>query len=122
MEREQKPDEYADPKNTAGGELSAAIDRLWVRFQPEIRSRVELLKTAAAACAANALSANDRADAVDAAHKLAGSLGTFNLTRGTELAREFEVLASGDETLDGAAAKRLATIAAELGVLIEGRK
>ncbi len=121
MEREQKPDEHADPKLAASGELSAAIDRLWVRFLPEIRTRVELLKSAAAACAANSLSADDRAEAIAAAHKLAGSLGTFNLTRGTELAREFEVLASRDETPEGTAAKRLATIAAELGILIESR-
>ena len=31
-----------------------------------------------------------------AAHKLAGTLGTFNLARGTELAREFELLFSAE--------------------------
>jgi len=102
--------------------LSAAIDLLWIRFLPEIRKRVDLLKTAAAACAANALSADERGEAAAAAHKLAGSLGTFNLTHGTELAREYEVLASRDETLNAKAAKRLATIASELGILVEGRK
>jgi hypothetical protein len=44
------------------------------------------------------------------------------LTHGTELAREYEVLASRDETLNAKAAKRLATIASELGILVEGRK
>ena len=122
MEHEQKPQEHADTKIAASGDLSAAIDLLWIRFLPEIRKRVDLLKTAAAACAANALSADERGEAAAAAHKLAGSLGTFNLTRGTELAREFEVLASQDQTLDAIAAKRLATIASELGILVEGRK
>jgi HPt (histidine-containing phosphotransfer) domain-containing protein len=122
MEYEQKPQEHAEAKIAASGDLSAAIDALWARFLPEIRKRVELLKTAAAACAANNLSAQDRGEAVAAAHKLAGSLGTFNLTHGTELAREYEVLASRDETLNAKAAKRLATIASELGILVEGRK
>lgn len=116
------PHEHTDTKIAASGDLSAAIDVLWARFLPEIRKRVELLKTAAAACAANNLSAEDRGEAVAAAHKLAGSLGTFNLARGTELAREFEVLASRDETPDAIVAKRLATIASDLTILVESRK
>ena len=122
MDREPKPEDHAETNPFAAGDLSAAIDQLWIRFLPEIRTRVDLLKTAAAACAASALSAGERAEAVAAAHKLAGSLGTFNLKGGTELAREFELLASRGETIDATAAKRLAAIASELGILVEGRK
>ncbi len=122
MDHKQEPEQRADTKIAAGGSLSAAIDLLWVRFLPEIRTRVELLKAASAACAANTLSAGMRAEAISAAHKLAGSLGTFNLSRGTELAREFEVLTSRDGAPDATAADRLAAIASELGVLVESRK
>jgi HPt (histidine-containing phosphotransfer) domain-containing protein len=122
MNHEQEPEQSADTKIAAGDALSAAIDLLWVRFLPEIRMRVELLKTASAACAANSLSADMRAEAAAAAHKLAGSLGTFNLARGTELAREYEVLTSRDGAPDTTAANRMATIASELGTLVESRK
>ena len=55
-----------------------------------------------------------------AAHKLAGVLGTFGLTKGTILAREAEMLYSGDA--DPASAPQLAEIAAQLQALIASRK
>ncbi len=58
---------------------------------PEIRERVAVLEAAATAVAAKKLTAARREKAQAAAHKLAGVLGTFSLTRGTVLARELEV-------------------------------
>jgi HPt (histidine-containing phosphotransfer) domain-containing protein len=122
MDHKQLPEQRADTKISKDGALSAAIDLLWVRFLPEIRTRVELLKTAAAAGGSNSLSTDMRTEAAAAAHKLAGSLGTFNLTRGTELAREFEVLTSRDGAPDATAANRMAAIASDLAILVESRK
>jgi len=57
--------------------------------------------------------------AVDSAHKLAGVLGTFGLPRGTDLAREAEVL-FGQPTPPGKVdIERLQVLLAELTTLID---
>ena len=102
--------------------LSQAIDGLWERFLPDIRERVAVLEAAAKAVAEEKLSAKQRDAAQAAAHKLAGVLGTFGLTRGTVLARELE-LTFARESLPGPdAIAKLAEIAAELRSIVETRK
>jgi HPt (histidine-containing phosphotransfer) domain-containing protein len=114
-----KPETQTETNTASTENLSAAINQLWIRFKPEIRKRVGLLQTAAAA---RGQSAALREESVGAAHKLAGALGTFSLDRGTDLAREYELLASRDGVLEEAVCERLAEIAAELGVIVDGRK
>ncbi len=53
-----------------------------------------------------------------AAHKLAGVLGTFDLTRGTILAREAEMLYSGEADTNPEDAARLTVIAAQLRAIV----
>jgi HPt (histidine-containing phosphotransfer) domain-containing protein len=98
--------------------ISAALERLWIRFLPEIKARVEILESAAHALAAGKLSPTQRESAASAAHKLAGTLGTFSLARGTELARELEQLYAGGE---GPSPEQAAQSARELRGMIEGR-
>jgi HPt (histidine-containing phosphotransfer) domain-containing protein len=105
----------------ASSDLSEALDRLWARFLPEIRERVRVLENAAATLAAGALTPQERDSAHAMAHKLAGVLGTFNLARGTELAREAELMYGREEGPDPASAPRLAIISAELRSLVESR-
>ncbi|HEV2484308.1 MAG TPA: Hpt domain-containing protein [Terracidiphilus sp.] len=112
----------SSPSPAAAPNIAAALDLLWTRFQPEIWNRVELLAIAAAACAANELTAAQREAAHDAAHKLAGTLGTFNLAHGTDLAREFELLTSGEDAPDSATVERMVSIAVELRTIIDSRK
>jgi len=102
--------------------LTEAINRLWAQFLPQMRGRVDTLETAAAAFAANKLSSAQQVQANDAAHKLAGALGSFGLTKGTVLARELEIMYSRESGPDSALAARLGQIAAELRTLIENRK
>ena len=83
----------ATPSNPA---MAAALARLWTRFLPEIENRVGLLETAAAALSVGTLTAEQREAAHDAAHKLAGTLGTFGLHRGTDLARQVELYFAGE--------------------------
>lgn len=103
-------------------DLSAALDQLWTRFLPEIRQRVDILQDAAVACAANQLSSQQRTAAHAAAHKLAGTLGTFNLAHGTGLAREFELAVASEEIPGAELANRLADLAGELRSVIESRE
>ena len=100
--------EHAPP-----AELNEALDRLWKQFLPQIEERVDLLEAASEALTAGKLSDERRDAAQAAAHKLAGVLGTFGLTKGTILAREAEMLYAGDDA-DPAAAAQLTDIAARL--------
>jgi len=103
-------------------DLAAALDKLWTRFLPEIRARVSILEAAAESAAANALTAEQQQAAASAAHKLAGVLGTFNLSRGTAIARELELLYSAEAPPGPGPASRLASASAELRSLVESRK
>jgi len=62
-----------------------------------------------------------RAVGADAAHKLAGILGTFGLPRGTDLAREAEVTLEKESPLTTEDIDRLRFLARELGLLIAQR-
>ena len=122
MKSNDQPETSATSGNTAPPDLASAIDLLWVRFQPEIRKRVEVLEVAATACSTSQLSDEQREAAHAAAHKLAGTLGIFNLARGTDLAREFEVLSSKEDATGPAQSDRLKAIAAELRTIVDNRK
>ncbi|MGA2170120.1 MAG: Hpt domain-containing protein [Terracidiphilus sp.] len=102
--------------------LAAALDRMWVQFLPQIEERVAILETAAQAFAANQLSIEQHQAANAAAHKLAGVLGTFGLSRGTALARELEIMYSRENGPDPALGPRLASIAAELRTIVAARE
>jgi HPt (histidine-containing phosphotransfer) domain-containing protein len=102
--------------------MNDAIDSLWAKFLPQMRERVAILETSATAFAADQLPDAQRSAASTAAHKLAGVLGTFGLTRGTVLARELEIMYSQENGPDPATASKFAEIAAELRTLVESRK
>ena len=102
--------------------LSEALDRMWARFLPQMQERVDTLDATAQAFAAGLLSVDQQQEAHSAAHKLAGVLGTFGLTRGTVLARELEIVYSRQNDLDPELAARLASTAAELRTIIAERK
>ncbi len=102
--------------------LSEALDRMWARFLPQMQERVDTLDATAQAFAAGPLSVDRQQEAQSAAHKLAGVLGTFGLTRGTVLARELEIIYSQQNDPDSELAARLASIAAEIRTIIATRK
>jgi HPt (histidine-containing phosphotransfer) domain-containing protein len=102
--------------------LTDALDRLWNQFLPQIEERVAAMERANTALVAGKLHDDQRAAANAAAHKLAGVLGTFGLTKGTIMAREAEIIYSGDVEAEPAVASRLAEIVDELRVLIANRK
>jgi HPt (histidine-containing phosphotransfer) domain-containing protein len=102
--------------------MTEALNRLWNQFKPEMEERVGVLDAANQALAVDKLSMDWRAEANSAAHKLAGTLGTFGLTRGTVLAREAEVIYSGDAEPDPNSLPRLEEIAHELRAIIANRK
>ena len=108
-----------DPAGTPS--LNEALDRLWAQFMPQMQDRLEKLEGAAQALAAGELRDAQRHEAHDAAHKLAGVLGTFGLTKGTILAREAEIVYSGDPEPDPSLAAHLIAGAEELRAMIAAR-
>jgi HPt (histidine-containing phosphotransfer) domain-containing protein len=102
--------------------LAGALDALWTRFLPEMTGRVQLLEETARAATANQLTSIQREEAHAAAHKLAGVLGTFGLTRGTVLARELELMYEQNNGRDRAQAEQLTAIASELRTIVSTRK
>ena len=102
--------------------LAGALDALWAKFLPEMEERVARLETASAAFSQSSLSEDQQEAAHSAAHKLAGVLGTFGLTRGTELARELELMFSRRIGHDPAFGARMTEIAAQLRSIVASRK
>lgn len=101
----------------ANEQLKLLLLKLWETSKATIAERLETIRQAQAQMAKNALKAVERKNAVDAAHKLAGILGTFGLPEGTELARQVEEgLAVPGE---GLTAEALDALVKQLAVLID---
>ena len=95
---------------------------MWASHRSQILERVAVLEAAASAVIAKKLTASECAAAHAAAHKLAGTLGMFNLERGTDLARELEHAYSPESAPDAVSGAHLASLAAELRTMIESRR
>lgn len=118
------PGRSAQPAETAlpaDGTISKALDQMWTRHRSEILERVAVLEVAASAVTAKTLTEAEREAAQAAAHKLAGTLGMFNLARGTDLARELDLTYSSESALAAVSGKHLISLAAELRTMIESR-
>lgn len=99
--------------------LNSMLAALWVRSRHTVVERAELLQVAANLWVKNSLDEPTRMRAVDSAHKLAGVLGTFGLPRGTDLAREAEVLFGQVANTGREEVERLQELMSELTHLIE---
>jgi HPt (histidine-containing phosphotransfer) domain-containing protein len=99
--------------------LQSMISALWERSRHTVVERAARLRTAGDLLSDNRLDHATQQSAVDSAHKLAGVLGTFGLPRGTDLAREAEML-FGQSTPPGKVEiERLQLLLAELTTLID---
>lgn len=111
----------SDPKDPESPQqkLHLMLAGLWERSRKAVAERVEILREAKRLADKNMLDEAARLRAVDAAHKLAGVLGTFGLPRGTDLAREVEVTFGEQTKLSPAELNRLESILRELDVLVQ---
>ena len=111
-------DSPAPGPSTHEQKLQAMLAALWERSRHTVAERALQLREAAKLMQQNRLDEAARLSAVDSAHKLAGVLGTFGLPRGTELAREAEVLFGQRTRPQPAVVERLQLLMAELIILI----
>jgi HPt (histidine-containing phosphotransfer) domain-containing protein len=101
--------------------LAEAMSRLWAQFLPQIEERVSTLESAAVALAEGSLTPAQCEQASSAAHNLAGVLGTFGLDRGTELAREAELLYSSGPSTSPMLNGHPAALASQLRGIVAAR-
>jgi len=100
--------------------IAEIMNQMWTKFLPDIEERVAVLEKAGQAASQGALTSELRREALSAAHKLAGTLGTFGLDEGTVIAREAESIYETDTSaamLDG----RPGALAAQLRVILASR-
>lgn len=98
--------------------LQAMLAALWERSRHTVAERAALLQEAGTLLAQNQMDEATQLRAVDSAHKLAGVLGTFGLPRGTDLAREAEVLFGKQPPFAQVDVDRLQVLLAELTTLV----
>jgi len=72
--------------------VNKKLDALWRKYLPTIRARLDSIKGALDAMERGDLNDQVRESAARDAHKLAGSLGTFGILNGSEVAQRLERL------------------------------
>jgi HPt (histidine-containing phosphotransfer) domain-containing protein len=72
------------------GDLEKKLEALWEKFLPATTERVSAIAEAAEELQAGMLREETRAVAESAAHKIAGSAGTFGFIKITDIARDLE--------------------------------
>jgi HPt (histidine-containing phosphotransfer) domain-containing protein len=99
-------------------DLDAALAAIWDRSKPLIRTRLEVVERSVAAALDGGADAPALEAGRGAAHQLAGSLGTFGIAEGSDLAREIEAQLAGDATRDD---ERLRALSVRLRALLDPR-
>ncbi len=79
-------------KKADEAKINHVLAELWRKNLPTLRERLELLDQTAKIAVAGKLSETSRLEALNIAHKLAGSLGMFGYQEGTEVARKMELI------------------------------
>jgi DNA-binding response OmpR family regulator/HPt (histidine-containing phosphotransfer) domain-containing protein len=83
-----------------------AIKEVWQRFQPRIYEQIKVIERASQDLLAQSPDGDVQA-ALAEAHTLAGALGTFGLTKGSQLARKIEMLLQSDRVWESEETRRL---------------
>jgi HPt (histidine-containing phosphotransfer) domain-containing protein len=89
---------HAAPEEVTG-KLHDLLATLWSRSRETISERLDVLRTAHRVLRTTPGDRTARRAGADAAHKLAGILGTFGLPEGTNLARHIEVMLDSDAAI-----------------------
>ena len=77
-------------KKSAPDQIDTVLAQLWQKNLPTIRERLDLLDQFGSAASSGTLDESTRIEALNIAHKLAGSLGMYGYQQGTEVASKME--------------------------------
>jgi len=94
---------------------------IWEKYAPEMEERLAVLEQTCRILGERELSAEERTAAVFAAHKLAGALGTFGRTQGSEISRTLEHRMQGGKSLQAHLAEIRDTVT-KLRVIVASRR
>ncbi len=98
--------------------LSEFIEQLWQKHKPSVLERLAKLERTIAGLLENKISTEELQDAIRQAHRLAGSLGSYGLPKGSEIARTLEmILESG--RFDSSSLLGLSSQVVELRALVD---
>ena len=84
----ERPNLQADTPIDA--KIDSVLAQLWQKNLPTVRERLDLLDKFGAAASSGRLDESTRLEALNIAHKLAGSLGMYGYQQGTEVASKME--------------------------------
>ncbi len=105
-----------DPSEQTRQQTLSALAGVWERFKSRVSEQVAVLEQAAAR--QGTLDPDRRLQAERAAHSLAGSLGTFGFTEGSQLARKIEHSLLAGKLLNRDEARRLSELVEALRQVI----
>lgn len=111
---------HAAPEEVTG-KLHDLLTTLWERSRQSIGERLEVMRAAQRTLRANPADKSARKAGADAAHKLAGILGTFGLPEGTNLARRAEVMLESPAAIQTFDLEALQRIIEQLHRMIEAK-
>ncbi len=91
------------------GNPQQILATVWQRNLPLVRQRVRALRDTADTLQAGPLTPDNRIEASEIAHKLAGSLGMFGFPKGSEISRNLELLLDSEAPLPAGIFQELTT-------------
>jgi HPt (histidine-containing phosphotransfer) domain-containing protein len=71
-------------------QIAGLLAQLWQKNLPTIRERLDLLDQFGSAAVSGSIDEHTRIEALNIAHKLAGSLGMYGYEQGTQVASKME--------------------------------
>jgi diguanylate cyclase (GGDEF)-like protein len=99
QQEEGKKGKQRKQETSSQQQTIAAIAKVWQRFQGRVREQVRVIEQAALALTQQDLNGELHSRALQEAHTLAGSLGTFGFPNGSRLARNIEILLKAGRNL-----------------------
>jgi HPt (histidine-containing phosphotransfer) domain-containing protein len=105
----------------AAAQLASKLNELWRASRPLILERMAVLHVTEVALTADRANADARREGREAAHKLAGVLGTFGLPRGSQIASAIETVLQGEAPLTTDDLSSLQAQIAELDAMIAAK-
>jgi DNA-binding response OmpR family regulator/HPt (histidine-containing phosphotransfer) domain-containing protein len=93
------PNNQNSPHTEKQAQYLAFLNQIWINSKPKILAQAEVFNQVVRDLSANVLTPERQTQAKNTAHKLVGTLGTFNLASAMQLARQLEHLLDGSEPL-----------------------
>lgn len=116
--KEEKNQENSDTSKPLNPQFQQAMSGLWNKYQGLMMQRLQVLQQAATALRTANFTPELRQSGAQAAHKLAGVLGMFELDAGTQISREIEKILTQDGNLSTPQNRQLLSLIQQLEDLL----